>query len=103
MAEKKYIEIEAAIEAIKRLYPSVPLVKLNIDKWHEKNKAYMECETAIERIPAADVRPVVYCKDCRNDCHCMIQDFMEDYGITPDDLNNFFCGYGEKEDKKDER
>lgn len=58
MSEKKYIELEAAIEAIKSLYPSVPLVKLNIDKWHEKNKAYMECEMAIEALPAADVRPV---------------------------------------------
>lgn len=59
MAEKEYIEREAAIEAIKNLYPSMPLVKLNVDKWHEKNKAYMECEIAIEALPAADVRPVV--------------------------------------------
>ena len=58
MAEKEYIEREAVIETIKNLYPSIPFVKLNIDKWHEKNKAYMECETAIEKIPAADVRPV---------------------------------------------
>lgn len=29
----------------------------------------------------------------------MIQDFMEDYGITPDDQNNFFCGFGEREKK----
>jgi len=53
-----YISREAAIETIKSLYPAIPLVKLNIDKWHEKNKAYMECEMAIEAIPAADVRPV---------------------------------------------
>lgn len=53
---------------------------------------------AVETIPAADVRPVVLCRDCRNNRHCMIQDFMEDYGITPNDQNNFFCGYGEREE-----
>ena len=75
---------------------------------------YIECELAIAEtrkpritdaeprkrlanIPAADVRPVVLCKNCRNNRHCMIQDFMEDYGITPEDQNNFFCGYGERE------
>lgn len=66
MAEKKYIDSEAAIETIKSLYPSVPLFKLNIDKWHEKNKAYMECEIAIEALPAADVREVVYCRECKH-------------------------------------
>lgn len=57
-----------------------------------------ECEHPIDDIPAADVREVVRCRDCRNDCHCLIQDFMEDYGITPDARNNFFCGYGEREE-----
>lgn len=52
----------------------------------------------VEAIPAADVRPVVLCKDCKNNYHCTIQDFMEDYGITPDDQTNFFCGYGEREE-----
>lgn len=42
-------------------------------------------------------QPVVLCKDCKNDHHCMIQDFMNDCGVEPDTQNNFFCGYGERE------
>jgi hypothetical protein len=56
---KEYIEREAAIEAIKNLYPGIPLVKRNMERWHSENKAYFECESAIEKLPAADVRPVV--------------------------------------------
>lgn len=54
-----YISRDAAIVAIKNLYPGIPLVKFRLEKWHEENKNFMECEQAIERIPAADVRPVV--------------------------------------------
>lgn len=53
-----YISREAALVAIKNLYPGIPLVKINIPKWHENNKAYMECELAIENLPAADVQEV---------------------------------------------
>lgn len=64
-------------------------------KWRETMNAIQK---RILFIPAADVRPVILCRDCRNNCHCMIQDFMEDYGVTPNDQNNFFCGYGEREE-----
>jgi hypothetical protein len=98
MAE--YIEREKLAKALKIWQTAL------IENYGE-NDEYVRCLDAVllgvDNVPAADVRPVVRCKDCKNDCHCMIQDFMEDYGITPDDQNNFFCGYGEKEDKKDER
>lgn len=88
MAE--YIEREAAIEAVKSLYPAIPLVKLNIDKWHEKNKAYMECETAIEKLHAADVRPVVrgkwermYDNEVFGDIHCKCSACGEDWWQGP--------------------
>ena len=67
-------------------------------KWSEDVIYLSEAVNGMDAIPAADVRPVVLCKGCRNDRHCMIQDFMEDCGITPDVQNNFFCGYGERED-----
>ena len=72
----EYISRKEALVAIKNLYPGVPLVKINLPKWHENNKAYMECELAIEAIPAADVAPVrrgrwlrtptwwIYCSEC---------------------------------------
>ena len=55
-----YISREAALVAIKNLYPGIPLAKINLPKWHENTKAYMECELALEALPAADVRPVVH-------------------------------------------
>ena len=67
----EYIEREAAIAAIKNLYPGIPLAKIRLQKWHEENKSFMECERAIERIPAADVAPVRHgrwklgiCQEC---------------------------------------
>ena len=90
-----YISREAALETIKSLYPSMPLVKLNADKWHEKNKAYMDCETAIEDLPAADVRPVVRgkwikngwsinCSECGFDMPYTIRNFCPNCGAKMD-------------------
>jgi len=88
-----YISREAAIETIKSLYPSMPLVKLNVDKWHEKNKAYMDCEAAIEALPAADLRPVVRgkwikncwsirCSECGYDMPYTNRNFCPNCGAT---------------------
>jgi hypothetical protein len=92
MAEKEFIEREAALLSL------TPIVKRATERNRNIRSAVNQCVDAINFVPAADVRPVVLCKDCRNDCHCMIQDFMEDYGVTHDDQSNFFCGYGEREE-----
>ena len=93
-----YISREAAVEAIRNLYPGVPFTKLLMQRWHEENRNSMQCESAIERLPAADVRPVVLCKDCK----WTKTDGMEDPAIycmqwerweTPPDG---FCWLGEK-------
>ena len=55
MAE--YISREAALIAIRNLYPGIPLTKRLMQKWHEENRNFMQCESAIEKLPAADVRP----------------------------------------------
>lgn len=49
----------------------------------------VECSaiTLIKNIPAADVRPVVYCKDCKH---------RFNYGICANRGDNWFCGYGER-------
>ena len=90
-----YIEREAAIEAVKSLYPAIPLVKLNIDKWHEKNKAYMECETAIEHIPAADVRHVMrgfnVIKDYPSLFECSVCGWSDDDTTTGDTRTYNYC------------
>lgn len=49
----------------------------------------VECSaiTLIKNIPAADVRPVVYCKDCKH---------RFNYDICACRGDNWFCGYGER-------
>ena len=49
----EYISREAAIKAIMEHTGMTPIAKL-------------VAETTICRVPAADVRPVVYCKDCKH-------------------------------------
>ncbi len=77
MAEKEYIEREAAIEAfddpaVERYYGDVcPESVIRV----------------IEHIPAADVRPVVLCRDCKN---------RFNYSICAQRGDDWFCGYGEK-------
>lgn len=44
-------------------------------------------EEAIRSLPPADVRPVVYCKDCKH---------RFNYDICACRGDNWFCGYGEK-------
>ena len=54
------------------------------------------CEDAINSIPAADVRPVVLCRDCEHNNHCLTQEFVDDCGKIPLDRNTFFCADGER-------
>ena len=75
---KEYIEREAALVAIKNLYPGIPFVKALRQRWHDDNRAYMQCERAVDAIPAADVVEVrhgrwIYfklggwkCSECNN-------------------------------------
>lgn len=78
MAE--YIEREAAIDAVTEVYYNTPDVNLSGEKF----------EAAINGILAADVAPVVRCKDCRKfktySCRMVAS--------GPDD----FCSYGERKD-----
>ena len=45
---------------------------------------------AIESIPAADVRPVVLCRDCKH---------RFNYPICAYHSDDWFCGYGEKREE----
>lgn len=44
-------------------------------------------EEVIRSLPPADVRPVVYCKDCKH---------RFNYDICTCRGDNWFCGYGER-------
>ena len=79
MAE--YIEREAALSA------------------QNKSMNLSECRKRLERIPAADVRPVVFCGDCR---HRDPEDHKCDCGGTERQgcpfkvADDYFCAYGER-------
>lgn len=88
MAE--YIEREAAIDAVTEVYYNTPDVNLSGEKF----------EAAINGILAADVAPVVRCKDCKHyEIHKpKVLENCERNGyiipMKPDD----FCSYGERKD-----
>lgn len=49
-------------------------------------------------VPAADVRPVVVCADCKHNNACLTQAFVEDESKVPFDRNTFFCADGKRAD-----
>lgn len=53
--------------------------------------------TIIAGIPAADVAPVVRCKDCKHHYDCGIH-FCNRLGMDCPDDSDFFCSYGERKD-----
>ena len=83
-----YIKREDAIDTVLDVYYNTPDIDLSCEKF----------EAAILKIPAADVVPVVRCKDCRRRgredcamfyrCNCGEQHTWE--------TDNDFCSYGEK-------
>lgn len=84
----EYIKREDAIDAVLDVYCDTPDINLSCEKF----------EAAIRKIPAADVAPVVRCKDCRwrgregcamfYRCECGEQHTWE--------TDNDFCSYGEQ-------
>ena len=84
----EYIKREDAIDAVLDVYCDTPDIDLSCEKF----------EAAILKIPAADVAPVVRCKDCRwrgredcamfYRCECGEQHTWE--------TDNDFCSYGEQ-------
>lgn len=57
----------------------------------------LEPSQYIEIIPAADVAPVVRCKDCKHHYDCGIH-FCNRLGMDCPDDSDFFCSYGERKD-----
>ena len=52
--------------------------------------------SVIDKIPAADVRPVVYCAECKHNNACLTQAFVEDESRVLFDRNTFFCADGKR-------
>lgn len=101
MAE--YIEREAAIDAIMKVYVRTA--------GYKARERVFEAEEAVHRLPVADVVPVVRCRDCKyyrassilapNEFCFRLKHPVEDrhigYNFAPDD----FCSHGERKDGGD--
>ena len=102
MAE--YIEREAWAELVEKLkyYANTYAIGDNLGREIQgTDELLFEAAEVIEKIIAADVAPVVRCKDCKNyaDCgtyyrqmYCKHQNGLND----PDD--DAFCSYGERKE-----
>ena len=88
---KEYIEREHVVDAVLDVYCDTPDIDLSCEKF----------EAAILKIPAADVVPVVRCKDCRlrgreecamfYRCECGEQHTWE--------TDNDFCSWAKRRDR----
>ena len=99
----EYIEREAAIDAIMKVYVRTA--------GYKARERVFEAKEAVHRLPVADVAPVVRCKDCKYYCKEKINgvicrhpalDFDTEcfdhwINTNPDD----FCSYGERKEGAD--
>ena len=87
MAEKEYIEREAAIESVTVWYRKACRPE-NMSSYNMGERAaYTTAISVITELPAADVRPVVLCKDCLHEDCAMYHG------------PNWFCANGEKREE----
>lgn len=84
-----YIDREALIAEFKRL-------KLGENSFIERVFAD-GVYAIIEQFPAADVAPVVRCKDCKYYYECGVN-FCDRLGMDCPGDSDFFCSYGERKD-----
>lgn len=81
----EYIKLSAVIEAAKHAWAKG-----------------LEPSQYIEALPAADVAPVVRCKDCKHKgwvqepCHGKSVDYCKIWDCTLRNLEATFCSYGER-------
>ena len=81
MAEKEYIEREAALEEC----------DWYANEFCECEYAIMPLKGALENLPAADVRPVVLCGVCELHGHCYTEDVFAFARFAEE---NRFCAAG---------
>lgn len=92
MAE--YIEREAAIDAIMKVYVRTA--------GYKARERVFEAEEAVHRLPVADVAPVVHCKDCAHRTEMGNCGHPRYHGILPPAYPYDFCSYGARMDGDDD-
>ncbi len=70
-------------------------------KWESGSDGAAAMEI-VAATPAADVAPVVRCKDCKHHYDCGVH-FCNRLGMDCPDDSDFFCSYGEPKNGGDKR
>lgn len=106
MAE--YIEKQKAVDLLIELEKEFQQFKPLNGFEHAMYRKLSEAKIAIEKLPAADVVPVLRCKDCK---HLRVWNRKDIYAFCPKtnivflpfdkDTRTFFCGLGERKDGGD--
>lgn len=89
--EPEYIKRAAIME--------FPIRKDNCDKEHANEHFIFGVESVleyVESLPAADVAPVVHCKDCAHRTEMGNCGHPRHHGILPSAYPYDFCSYGER-------
>lgn len=106
-----YISRDAAVELLSQ--PITMSMCLSVEECHNKIAQQRIDRYLVENIPAADVRPVVLCRDC---VHCVESDEADGekmcvidadwcvengcyYGFTAPTLPDWFCARGKKREE----
>ena len=84
ITEKEYIEREAVLDYIDKRKR-----KMFADSDGKHRLSIEVVEDVIKDFPAADVAPVVHCKNCEYNNECSVQDFGEMH-------QNDFCSRGKR-------
>lgn len=97
----KYLELEASVKAFNNFdagrADDPPTTLLTPEEFAEY----------LYELPAADVAPVVRCKDCKHKgwvqepCHGKSVDYCKVWDCTLRNLESTFCSYGERKDGGD--
>lgn len=85
-----FIKRTDATEAVWRILNGMGYSQKHNDRLVE------EVDAVLDEYPAADVRPVVMCRDCKHNNACLTQAFVEEESKAPFDRNTFFCADGER-------
>ena len=88
----EYIEREAISEEIRKYYYKNPP---NFSYGEGFDRGLDRAQRAILDAPAADVVPVVRCKDCKHRHYCEIHFAL---GMDCPGDSKFFCSYGERKE-----
>ena len=90
----EYIKRESAIREIEQITPVDYGAMWDYEAHHWAGECLRDCKEAIDSIPAADVAPVVRCKDCVHCGYCGKETNLEVMGFYG------FCSRGERKEER---